>query len=107
MQLAVQVLGVLIEGNGDGEQGRFADGASARIQSSVEPPDQIGQPDAVDIEHGGRVPICPCHRGIPRNREHVAQSGGRGAQEVALHPEHVAVPAGVVEHRFNTGFTLD
>ncbi len=81
----------------DHEPGGLPDRVSARIEPPVEPPHQVGEADAVDVEDRGRVGIGAHGGRVAGHDQHVAQPAGRGAEQIAQHAEHVAVAAGVVE----------
>ena len=56
---------------------RLAERVAAGIQAVIEPADEIGQPDAVDVEDRGRVRIRPHLRRIAGDDEQVANAAPR------------------------------
>ncbi len=68
---------------------------------------QVGEPDRVDVEHGGGVGIGAHLRWIARDDQDVAQSRRRGAEHVRQHAQQVAVAARVVGDRLDSHLALD
>ena len=96
-----------IDAHADHEPGRRADGVAARVESVVEPGHQVGQSDAVDVEHGGGVGVGPHLRRVAGDDQQVVEPAGRGAEQVGQHAEQVAVAAGVVDDRLEPDLALD
>ena len=67
----------------------------------------VGEADAVDVEHRRRIRVRAHHRRVAGDDQDVAQSRGGRAQEVADHTEHIAVPARIVENGFDPDLALD
>ena len=106
-QLVFDVGHAGIGGDADGEVGAGADGVGADVEAVVEAADNVDQADGVDVEDRGGVGIVAQLGRVAGEAEDVAQADGRGAQQVGLDGEQVAVAAGVVQNRLNAGVLLD
>ncbi len=84
-----------------------ADRIAARVEPAVKSRDEIGQSDAVDIEDRGGLGIRPHLRRIARDDEQVANTRGRGTEQIRKHAQQVPVAAGVVDNGFEPDLTLN
>ena len=96
-----------IGGDADGEVGAGADGVGADVEAVVEAADDVDQADGVDVEDGSCVRIVAQLGRIAGEAEDVVQADGRGAEQVRLNAEDIAIAAGVVENGFDAGVLLN
>ena len=106
-QLVLDVGHAGIGGDADGEVGAGADGVGADVEAVIQTAHDVDQADGVHVEDRGGVGIVAQLGRIAGEAEDVAQADGRGAQQVRLDAEHVAVAAGVVQHRLDAGVLLN
>ena len=106
-QLVLDVGHAGVGGDADGEVGAGADGVGADVEAVVEPAHDVDQADGVDVEDRGGVRIVAQLGRVAGEAEDVAQADGRGAEQVGLDAEHIAVAAGVVQDGLDAGVLLD
>ncbi len=87
--------------------GGCADRIAADIESVIQPVDDIDEPDGVHIEDRGGVGIVAQLGRVAGEAQDIFQPDGRCAEQIGLNAEHVAVAAGVVQDRLDTGLLLN
>ena len=73
----------------------------------LRPRHDAGEADGVDVEDRGGIGVGSHLGRIAGEAEDIFEAHGRGAEEVALDAEEVAVAAGVVEDGFDADALLD
>ena len=77
--------------------GGRTDRLPADVAAVIQPRHDVGQPDRVDVEDGGRVRIIADAPGIAGDQQQIAQTHRVRAQQVGLDAEQVAIAAGIVQ----------
>ena len=106
-QLLLNVGHAGVGGHADGEVGAGADGVGADVEAVIEPAHDVDQADGIDVKDSGGVRIVAQLGRVAGEAEDVVQADGRGAQQVRLDAENVAVAAGVMENRLDAGVLLN
>ena len=96
-----------IGGDADGEVGGSADRVSPDVEAVVKALHKVDEADGVDIEDSGSVRIVSKLGRVACDAEEVVQADGRGAEQVRLNAEDVAVAACVVKNGLNAGVLLN
>ncbi len=96
-----------VGGDADGEVGAGADGVGADVEAVIEPAHDVDETDGVDVKDSSRVRIVAQLGRIAGEAEDVVQADGRGAQQIRLDGENIAVAAGVMQDRLNAGVLLN
>ena len=106
-QLLVEVRRRGIHGDADVERRRRTDRLTADIAAAIEPRDEIGESDRVDVKHHRRVGIVANAGGIAGHEHEVAQPHGVRAEQIGLDAEQIAVAAGIMKDGLDAGLLLD
>ena len=86
---------------------RLANRVAARIQSPIQVAHEVGEPDRINVEHGGRVRIRPHLWRIAGDEKHVAKTDRCRTQKIAQHSEKISVSAAVVDHSLDSDLLFD
>jgi len=73
----------------------------------VQPRDDVGQANGVDVEHQRRVRVVTALAGIAGEQDQVADADRVRAQQIRLNSEQVAVAAGILQRRLEARRLLD
>ena len=106
-QLMLNVGRAGIGGDADGEVGADANRVRADVQAVVQAAHDVDQSDGIHVKDSGGVGIVAHLGRVAGDAQNVVQAERRGAQQVRLNGKKIAVTAGVMQNRLNTGVLLN
>src|SRR5438477_7053452 len=106
-QLTVLFGGAGIHAHANRPLGHSTKRVVAGVESLIQTIDQVRETDRVDVEDCRRVRVRAHLGRIAGDDQDVAQSRGMRADDVGEHPEEIAIPAAVVNHRLDSHLAFD
>src|SRR5438876_6409133 len=67
----------------------------------------VDQANGVHVKDGGSIGIAAHLRGVAGDANQIANTYSRGSEQIGLNAQYVAIPAGVMQDRFNPCLLLE